>query len=249
MSSLGDFGKLPPELRDTIYDLCCEETQSEGIIRKWNFSGHTSYTDIVARSPSIAFKVRTTLPHLRLVSRTVKLEYDRRVPTANLLSVFLQGGSFPQVAWRSELLLPTKKPTDIEITLAPHQLVDRSTFFVHILDTIPEVTKWVRGLCYGCRIRTFGIRLVFTGDFRHFFTEFSLAYRRRLRACLRDALENFGLRDPLAKSRPRPTSISMLWSADGTGEPTEFARWTPKSGLKSNEEGIAICVAVMARKY
>lgn len=66
-NSRGFFTSFPRELRDAVYDLL--------------------YQDFENNVHGLQFRIRTTLPHLRLLSRQFKVEYDERPTTKNHLTV------------------------------------------------------------------------------------------------------------------------------------------------------------------
>jgi hypothetical protein len=61
------FEKLPPEIRDLIYDLVFHEREEQ--IADWHYN------------------IRTTSPDMRLLNRQVKREYDQRPPINNFIEV------------------------------------------------------------------------------------------------------------------------------------------------------------------
>lgn len=67
-----NFFSLPPELRDLIYDFCFQDSQQQ-----YHQCGSIG---------TPRFAIRTSLPQLRLASRQVKTEYDRRWPLNSTLS-------------------------------------------------------------------------------------------------------------------------------------------------------------------
>lgn len=231
------FLNLPRELRDAIYDLAFRETQGE----------HVLTCKHQEKRGTVCFIRRTPLLQLRLVSRQINLEYDQRLPANNRLSV-----STKQIdKWRCIFYdithVTTARPVKIDITVPI--CLHASSRILNEVCVARYTVRWMSKLYYDTSllsgVDTFVIRLHYTGRANQMFADIlkdltSLDYRLRYKGRIDAFMYGLKLEGPLT-----PTAMSLLWSADESGKPIEFATWTPMSGFKAKEGIIAVsCVAM-----
>lgn len=232
------FLTLPRELRDAIYDLAYHETEGE----------HVLTCKHQEKRGTVCFTRCTPLSQLRLVSRQIKLEYGQRSPASDRLSV-----SANQIdSWRCIFFdiihVTTARPIKLDITVPV--CLKASSRILNEIAVARCTILWMSKLYYDLSllsdVDSFVIRLHFTGRASQMLVNIvrdmaSLDYRMQYKSRIDAFMYGLKTEGPVT-----PTALSLLWSADESGKPVEFATWTPMSGFKAKEEAIAVCCVAMS---
>jgi hypothetical protein len=218
------FFSLPPELRDLVYDFCfldeeqqCHQCGSLGTPR---------------------FNIRASLPQLRLASRQVKTEYDRRWPLNSALNLSVV--SYNPFLKCFERPLPRPPRLAAMSTVASVDLEFHGFIKVHwdlpryltILDFImPALTTLVEDLPHLERLKVS----------MHFLRESCGWAQKIIRAFekLDTMFEEVKCSYPQLAKLVELNAINAFCSKQDGVEYVKFVTWSPDGGLRYDEEDLA----------
>lgn len=204
-SSHGFFTSFPRELRDAVYDLLYQVVKKDG-------------KDV----HGLQFRIRTTLPHLRLLCRQFKVEYDEQPTTNNHLTVTdtwafqfnIAKAPCPSIASRTTKL-------ELSLLACSVQIGEDHEEWCETHNCIVEHRKWVRR---------------FTAELPHLQT-----VHIRLRVgdgyCCDSALENLDSLLALPRLAELKVERETPSSSDNRDQ-SALATWTPERGLSKYQVAI-----------
>jgi hypothetical protein len=216
------FLKLPPELRDRIYDFCFQEKQ-----QKHDRSGFR-------RAGTTCFDIRASLPQLRLANRQVKSEYNKRSPLNSILEAPVTNYNFYTERYEQLSLLPrlAAMSTVVSVSLEFHNHIDAYYYCddlqldLRMLTSInPALTELVEALPH---LKRLNVSMYFLNQTCSWVQEV-MSFSQKVYTVLDAGMINYPQLAKLAE-------LSLIWSKLDGIENVRPATWTPEGGFECDEE-------------
>lgn len=218
------FFSLPPELRDLIYDFCFQDEEQQC---------HQCGSLGTPR-----FEIRASLPQLRLASRQVKTEYDRRWLLNSTINLSIASYNPFLKCFERPLPRPPRlaaMSTIVNVDLEFHGFIKVHwdlPRYLTVLDFVtPALTTLVKDLPH---LEKLVVSM-------HFLRESCGWARKVVRSFDKlDAMfSDVKIGYPQFTKLVELNAISAFCSKRGVVENVKFVTWTPKGGLRYDEEDLA----------
>jgi hypothetical protein len=218
------FFSLPPELRDLIYDFCFQDEEQQC---------HQCGSLGTPR-----FEIRASLPHLRLANRQVKSEYDMRWPLNSTVNLSI--ASYNPFLKTFERPLPRPPRLAAMSTIVSVDLEFHGFVKVHwdlpryltILDFInPALSTLVEDLPH---LEKLVVSMRFSRESCGWAQKVIRAFEK-LDAMFEDVKAGYSQLAKLVELN----AINAFCSEREGVEYVKFVTWSPKGGLRYDEEALA----------
>ena len=229
------FFSLPPELRDLIYDFCFQDMQQQC---------HQCGSIGTPR-----FSTRASLPQLRLTSRQVKTEYDRRWPRSSTLNFSVASYNPFLKSFERPLPEPPRlaaMSTVVSVDLEFHGFVKVHwdlPQYVTILDFVtPALSTLIKDLPH---LEKLFVSMRFMNESCSWAQKVIRAFAR-LDAVFEDVKADY----PQLAKLVELNAINAFCSKRDGVEYVKFVTWSPKRGLDYDREDLAArlrCCSRLAR--